>query len=285
MRLWIALGFATLTAIPAQDAAAAPQRILSINMCLDPVLIELVPREHIVALSQYSRDPRRSTIASIAKELPYTNETAEEIVALEPDLVIASVHSALATRNALRRAGVRFELFEVPRSVEESFSEIRRLATLLDRVDRGEALIERIETAIARARPAPSTRTLTAAVYQPGGLSVGSGTVTEELMHIAGLHNVASDYGIEDYRPLPLELLIRARPEVLLLGQTTSGAPTHAERVTHHRALRALQARMQRAPFPARLLYCAGPTMIAALDALVSAREHILSAVDAANAP
>jgi iron complex transport system substrate-binding protein len=242
------------------------------NLCLDSVLVELVPREHILALSQYSRDPWRSTIAAIAKDLPYTSETAEEVVALEPDLVIASRHSAIATRNALQRVGVRFELFSVPQSIEESVGQIRQLAALLQRPEQGEALIARIEAAIARARPALGGHTVTAAIYQPGGLSVGSGTVINELMEIAGLHNVAVDYGIADYRPLQLEQLVSARPEILLVGDTSRGAPTHAERVVHHRALHALESRMRREPFPARLLYCAGPTMIDALDALVAAR-------------
>ena len=162
----------------------------------------------------------------------------------------------------------------MPRTVEESLSQIRQLAAMLQRQEQGEALIARIEAAITRARPAPGTRVVTAAVYQPGGMSVGAGTVTSELMEVAGLHNVAVDYGIEDYRPLSLEQLISAPPQILLVGDTTRGAPTHAERVVHHRALRAMQFRMQRESFPARLLYCSGPTMIDTLDALVAAREH-----------
>ncbi len=255
-------------------AGTQPQRIVSMNLCLDSVLVELVPHEHILALSQYARDPWRSTIADVAATLPYTNETAEEVVALSPDLVITSRHSAIATRNALKRVGVRFELFGVPQSVDESITQIRKLATLLHREPEGESLIGRIQDAIARARPAPGERTLTAAIYQPGGLTTGAKSVTGELMSIAGLENVAARYGITGYRPLPLELLISQPPDVLLVGDTTYGAPTHAERLVHHRALRALQSRMSREPFPARLIYCAGPAMIDTLDTLVAARHH-----------
>jgi iron complex transport system substrate-binding protein len=280
--LRIALGLAALLTSTAPGAEPgpqpAPQRIVSMNLCLDSVLVELVPHENILALSQYSRDPWRSTIASIAKDLPYTNETAEEVVALKPDLVITSRHSAIATRNALRRVGIRFELFGVPQSVEASLMQIRQLAALLQQQERGEALIARIEQAIARARPAAGQPILTAAIYQPGGLSLGAGTVTTELMQIAGLENIAVRHGLKSYRPLPLELLISEQPEILLVGDTTHGAPTHAERVVHHRALRALQFRMRREPYPARLLYCSGPTMIEALAALVAAREHRVSA-------
>ena len=251
-----------------------PQRIVSMNLCLDSVLVELVPHEHILALSQYSNDPWRSTIAEIARTLPYTHETAEEIVALKPDLVIASRHSAIATRNALRRVGIRFELFEVPQTVEQSLEQIRHLAALLQRPDEAEALIGRIQQAIERARPLPNARVLTAAVYQPGGLSSGPTTVTGELMQIAGFDNVAGRYGVTTYGLLPLESLVSDPPDVLLVGDTTYGAPMHAERVVHHRALRALQFRMSRQPYPARLVYCSGPTIIDALDALVSARER-----------
>jgi iron complex transport system substrate-binding protein len=270
---------ASLLALAAEQATAGtqhpePRRIVSMNLCLDSVLVELVPHEHILALSQYARDPWRSTIASIASKLPYTNETAEEVVALQPDLVLASRHSAIATRNALKRVGVRFELFDVPQSIDESIDQIRRLATLLHREAEGEALIGRIQAAIARARPAPGERTFTAAIYQPGGLSTGANTVTGQLMQIAGLENIAARYGVKSYRPLPLELLVSEPPDVLLVGDTTYGAPTHAERIVHHRALRALQYRMSREPFPARLMYCAGPAMIDALDGLVAARRH-----------
>ena len=255
-------------------AAPAPQRIVSTNLCLDSVLVELVPREHILALSQYSRDPWRSTIAPIARDLPYTNETAEEIVALKPDLVITSRHSAIATRNALRRVGVRFELFSVPETVAESLEQIRQVAALVQREEQGAALIARIEAAIARARPAPGAPIITATVYQPGGMSAGGRTITSELMEIAGLHNVAADRGIETHEPLSLEQLLSEPPQILLVGDTTRGAPTHAERIVHHRALRALQAHMRRESFPVRLIYCSGPTIIPSLDALVAAREH-----------
>jgi iron complex transport system substrate-binding protein len=255
-------------------AHAEPRRIVSLNMCLDSVLVELVPRDHILALSHYSRDPWRSTIAALAQTMPITYESAEEIVALEPDLVITSRHSAIATRHALRRVGIRFELFDVPNSIEQSLAQIRKLATLLHREVEGEALIMRIERAIAAARPTADAPMLSAAVYQPGGLSVGGDSVTGELMAIAGLENLAARRGVNKYRPLPLELLISDPPDILLVGDTTRGAATHAERIVHHRALRALQARMSREPFPARLVYCAGPAMIDALDALVAAREH-----------
>src|ERR1041384_1919970 len=151
---WLASATACC-AWPVWAASPPPQRIVSLNLCLDSVLVELVPHEHILALSQYARDPWRSTIAEVARTLPTTAETAEEIVALEPDLVITSRHSAISTRSALQRIGIRFELFDVPATVAESIAQIRAVAALVQRVPEGEALIARIERAIDEARPAP----------------------------------------------------------------------------------------------------------------------------------
>lgn len=275
---FVGITAALALATPAGAAASpAPSRIVSLNPCLDVLLIELVDRERIAAISHYSRDDWRTTIADVARTFPVTYETAEEVVALKPDLVIAGRHSALATRNALKRVGIRFELFDVPTSIAESHAQIRQLAALLQAPERGEAMIARIDAAIEKARPTlrpTSQTTLTAAVYQPGGLTAGTDTITDELMRIVGFDNVSSRRGVFQHLPIPLEELLRDPPDVLLVGETSKGAMMHAERVVHHRALRALEHRIFRVEYPARLLYCAGPTMIHALDALVAARDQ-----------
>lgn len=262
----------------ATEPARRPMRIVSLNMCVDGILIELVSHDRIAALSHYARDPQRSTIAHVAQHLPITYETAEEVVALRPDLVLTSRHSAIATRNALQRVGIRFELFDVPDSIEESLAQVRQVARLLGAEREGEEMVARIEAALEAARLPADRQPLTAAIYQPGGLSAGADTVVGELMEIVGLRNIAARYGVQDYRPLPLEILVADPPDVLLVGETSRGAPLRAEKIVRHRALRALEPRMTHAIFPAKLLYCAGPTMIEAAAALVRAREQALSA-------
>lgn len=281
MKAWLASLLAAAWLAPGAQAAEQarhPMRIVSLNMCVDSIVIELVSHDRIAALSHYARDPQRSTIAESARHLPITYETAEEVVALRPDLVLTSRHSAIATRNALKRVGIRFELFDVPGSVAESLAQVRQVAKLLGAEREGEALVSRIQAALDAARLPANEQPLTAAIYQPGGLSAGANTVVGELMELTGLRNIAARYGVEQYRPLPLEVLVSSPPDVLLVGETSPGSPMQAEKIVHHRALRALQSQMTQAVFPARLLYCAGPTMVPAVAALVHAREQALAA-------
>ena len=252
-----------------------PARIVSLNQCLDAILVELVPAERIAAISHYSRDPLRSPIAELAQTLPITYESAEEIVALRPDLVLASRHSAIPTRNALRRVGIHYELFDVALSIEHSLAQIRRIAALVGNPEAGEALVGRIEHAIEVARLPAGARRLTAAVYETGGLTAGAKTVTDELMQIVGLDNVAARYGIQMHAPMQLELLVAATPDLLLVGEVPAAGGTQAERIVQHRVLRKVPA--LRWEFPARFMYCSGPTIIEEAAALARARDAIHS--------
>jgi iron complex transport system substrate-binding protein len=247
------LALLTLTAAIPHARAEAPTRIVSLNQCLDAVLVELVPTERIAAISHYSRDPLRSPIAELAQRLPITYESAEEIVALRPDLVLASRHSAIPTRNALRRVGIHYELFDVAFSLDESLAQIRRIAALVGNTAGGEALVGRIEHAIEAARLPPGARRLTAAVYSTGGNTAGANTVTDDLMQIVGLDNLAARYGIRTHQPLQLELLVAAPPDLLLVGEIPDAAGTLAARIVQHRALRKVPS--LRWDFPVRFMY------------------------------
>ncbi len=201
MKPWLAPLLAALCLAPAAQAEEPthhhPMRIVSLNMCADSMVIDLVSHDRIAALSHYARDPQRSTIANVASHLPITYETAEEVVALRPDLVLTSRHSAIATRNALKRVGIRFELFDVPQSIDESLAQIRQVAKLLDAEPEGEVMVARIQAALDAARLPANEEPLTAAIYQPGGLSAGANTVVGELMELTGLRNIAARYGVD----------------------------------------------------------------------------------------
>ncbi|ENZ83825.1 MULTISPECIES: ABC transporter substrate-binding protein [Caulobacter] len=263
----IVVGAMALTA-----AAQPPRRIVSLNACLDAMLVHLADRNQIAALSHYARDPHGSTVAEQAKSLPYTWESAEEVIALRPDLVLASQHSALATRNALKRLEVPVQRFAVPKTIAESLAQVRKVARLIGRPERGEALVARVEAALATATPASGARRLTALIYQPNGFAAGPNTLVDEVMTRAGFDNVARRYGLKAWGNVGLERLLADPPEVLLVGEPAPGARGWADRVMTHPALKSIAGRMRQARLPERLLYCGGPVLIETADAMARAR-------------
>jgi iron complex transport system substrate-binding protein len=272
-----ALAGAASPAAARAGARSSPRRVVSLNPCLDAILVEVADRTQIAALSHYAREPQGSTIVAIARTLPETFESAEEILMLRPDLVLASRHTALATREALARFGVKAELFAVPDTVQASLDQIVRIAALVGHPDRGAALIGRIRAALAAAAPPPGSSPITARVFQPQGFAAGGATLIDEMLRRTGFVNVAARYGIRQWGTVSLERLIADPPTVLLAGQASPGAPTWAERVLSHPALKALAGRMRRAVFPERLLYCGGPALIRTAAVLAAARRGVAS--------
>ena len=270
-------GLAATLAGGTAHARALP-RVVSLNPCLDAVLLQVADRAQIAALSHYARDAQQSTIAATARTYPITYESAEEVIALRPDVVLTASHSSPATRAALARLNIRTELFKVPNSWVENQEQIRRIAQAVGHPERGEALIARVEAAMAKGAPPPGTRPITALVFQPNGMAAGSGTLVDEMMRRAGFVNVAQRYGLKRWGNVSLERLLDDPPEVLLAGQAAPNAATWAERILVHPALAAVSPRMTRAVFPERLLYCGGPVLIDTAAALATARRHVLGA-------
>lgn len=269
---------AVLIAAPAV-AKPVPRRVVSLNACLDAILVHVADRGQIAALSHYAREPVGSTISEVAKTLPFTWETAEEVIALRPDLVLTSRHSALATRNALGRMNIPTALFAVPDSVAASLDQVREVARLVGRPARGEALIARIETAIAASAPPLGARPLKALIYQPNGFAAGRGTLMDEMMTRAGFENVAGRYGLGKWGNVPVERLLADPPQVLLSGVPVQGSRTWADRVMRHPALASLSGRMVQAQLEEKLLYCGGPVLIQTAAALAEARRTALEAL------
>lgn len=282
-RMLMAGGLALTAGCSAAPAPATPtstgrpQRIVSLNPCLDVILVRVADRSQIGALSHYAREDYGSTIADIARTLPFTYETAEEVIALQPDLVMTGKHSSLATRNALDRLDIPTALFGVPESVAESLAQVRHVARAVGHPERGEALVAEIESAIADAAPPPGLTPPSALVYLPGGFASGPGTLMDEMMTRAGLRNAVERYGLTRTGNVPLELVIADPPQILLSGEAYPGAPSWAERVMEHPALKRVAGRMQTAVFPERLLFCGGPVLIQTAAALKRAREAALA--------
>ena len=251
-----------------------PHRIASLNPCLDAILVHVADRAQIAALSHYSREATASSIGDLGRTFPITYESAEEIVALRPDLVLAAGHSGPATRAALKQLDIRVETFGLPNSVAQSVKQITRMAAMVHRPDRGAALCAAIQDALAKAAPPPGDRPLSALVFEAGGLVSAPHTLIDELLTRCGFANAALRYGITRTNDVPLELVVADPPQVLLASEAEPGAPTWADRIVHHPALARLSGRMFRASFPQHLVFCGGPVIIEAAQTLADIRRR-----------
>ncbi|WP_298675493.1 ABC transporter substrate-binding protein [uncultured Sphingomonas sp.] len=262
------LALAATAASPAQRVPRPP-RIVSINPCVDAVLMQVADPAQIVAVSHYSHDPRATSIPlAQARRFKATSGTAEEVVALAPDIVISGPHVAPATIAALKRMRIALVQYPVAESVAESEAQVRDIARIAGHPARGAALAARIAAAAHPDALAP----VPALVWQSGGLVPGAETLTDDLLRRAGFRNMSAVYGLKKWDVLPLEYLIANPPRVLLSVGATAISD---DRLTSHPAVRRLARRIAVAPYETRLMNCGGPTIIAAMARLRQVRRSV----------
>lgn len=272
----IVAGAAALPLAGGAAHAAAPRRVVSINSCTDGMLLDLGDRSQIAALSRYAREAENLTVFERAKPYPITHESAEEIVDLRPDMVVASRHNALATREALRKLNIRIETFGVPATVQESREQVVKMAKALGHPERGAAMVKRMDAAFAAAAPRPGMRRPAVLVFQSNGFTAGTETLVGELLARTGFENAAGRYGLKRWGNLRLEQLLADPPDLLIGGVRMEGAPTWADRVGAHLALKSIAGRMHRAVVPEGLLFCGGSVFIPAVARLAAVRDRYL---------
>jgi iron complex transport system substrate-binding protein len=246
-------------------------RVVSINPCVDAVLMQVADPAQIAAISHYSQDERATSIPlEQARRFAATSGTAEEVVALAPDIVIAGSHVAPSTISALHRMNIPLIQIGVPESIDESSAQVRTIAAAIRQPARGEALVARIDDAV-RAASASSAAPSGALIWQGGGLVPGDGTLASELLRVTGFRNLSADYGLKQWDVLPLEYMVAKPPQVLL----SVGAHDRSDRMLGHPVLAGLKQQIAVRRYPEKLLHCGGPTIIDAVGHLAQIRRTL----------
>jgi iron complex transport system substrate-binding protein len=271
-RAGLAARVATLLVVAVTSAAAAgtdarPARIVSLNMCTDDLLLRLVEPDRIASVTWLSHDARNSNVAELARRVGQNHGLAEEIIPLDPDLVIAGIFSARTAVALLKRTKIRLAELGIPKSFAEMRQQIADVARLVDEIPAGERLISLMDARLAAIPPASGPRPR-AIVLNPNGATVGRDTLVGEIMTLAGLQNVAAELGIESYGTVPLEHVVLNAVDILIVSASRDGPPALATEILRHPVLGRLADRVRIVSVPSRLWNCGTPAAVEAVELL-----------------
>jgi len=238
--------------------AAAPQRVVSTFLCTDEYVYRLLPRQAIAALSfeAVDRHPVVSTIADVAVGIPTIRPSTEVVMALKPDLVVMFAGTNPRLHQNLKRLGLA--VLDVPGA--NSLADIRATTLMLgDRLgvpDNARALLAEMDAKIAAAKAAAPKPPVSAILFEPQGYAAVQG-VTEEVLRLSGITNVAPT--LTRTGQLPVEAVIAAAPELLILGGEEKSGSARAYAILHHPAFKALEGRTHMEFATLTPLLCPGP--------------------------
>lgn len=260
--------------------AKKPAKIVSVNVCTDELLLQLVPPERIAALTRLSEDPSISTIAEQARGIKRIQGGVEDVLACNADLLVGGRFSNKETLRFFQRSEVPVLTFGIPKSFEDIYTDIRNLAEAVGEPRKGETIIKQMQKELGELKPKttpdvgqvkhPVLRGPKRAVFfQSGNYVPGAGTFENAIMEAAGLINVASELGIKDYGNLPLEQLVRTKPDLLIFASDQKAGHTVRGEVLSHPVIRKALPEAKVVTIPSSLLNCGSPASVEAVRILV----------------
>lgn len=264
----LALGVALAPLLARAEDVGKPQRIVSLNLCADQLLLSLVEPQRIAALTFRAADPRLSTQADAARGVHIIQGRTEEVLALAPDLVVTGPFNARSLTEALARHRVRLFELGVPENFSELGRELQRLGAALGETERALAMADSIALRLARLAPASAGPRPRAVLIQANGFNPGRGTFADDVMARAGFDNLARIEGIEGWGILGLERLVAAGPQALVIDRDDRRGAALAYEILSHPALQAMRAPPRQIPLAERLWVCATPASVDAVEQL-----------------
>jgi len=253
-------------------SAAKPQRVVSLNLCTDQLVLLLAKPENIAAVSYLSHDVANSYMAASARNQSTTHGRVEEILPLEPDLIFAGQFTSQASVGFLRRIGHRIVILDSPEDFPGIRAQVRQVAALLEEQKRGEFLLSEMDQRLERARRAVTGNQLTAAFYLPNGYTAGGKTPVDAVLEVVGLKNKVAELGVTGTTVLSMERLIAANPDVLILSSFGDGGASIAEEMLKHPVFAKAMKGKTLIRVPTRLWVCPGPMLAEAVELLMESR-------------
>ena len=260
----------------ARAEAQPPVRIVSLNLCTDLLLVHLVARERIAALSILAADPSVSAIAARTAGLALVRGEAEAVLAKDPDLIVTSAYASPATVAILRRLGRRVVTLPLAGSFEGIRDSIRTLAAAVGEPERGAEMIASFDERLALLKTGDDHRP-TAVAVEIGSLVATSGSLLDEAMRWVGFANGTASRRLGPGNRLPLEVLVADPPDLIVLANNAQEFRTAAADNLRHPALKALLQRQHHVVLPLPAWLCGSPHVLASVAQLAAARRGLMA--------
>jgi iron complex transport system substrate-binding protein len=201
-----------------------PQRIISLSPAITETLFALGLDRQIVGVTNLCDYP-----AKAKKKMEvgsYLRPNLEKIIALQPDLVLSTTHTSLATER-LEKLGVPVFVIN-PKTLQASMDSILSVGEVTGKAKEAAEIVarlnQRIESVTDRLRylkeeGRPSV------FWQIGSnplVTVGPGTLGHDLIVLAGGRNIVGN-ALTEYPRYSLEAILYKNPEVIIIVGMVEG--------------------------------------------------------------
>lgn len=253
-----AFAFASALSLLAAPAAAAPNRVASLNLCTDELLLQLADARQIASVTHLAQTQAETPLWAQARRYPRNDGSLASVAHLRPDLVLTMGGGARDRPGIARRLSIRLIDLPYPQSLDDIAGNITAVAAALGRPEAARNAIEMLAR-LRRTAPHAGVDTIW---LGGGGRTVAAGSLSAQWMALAGLRQrpLAGD------RVSLEELLVRP-PAMILRSDYRAGQYSSEQRWLAH-PLVARANRSRTLATDGRLWTCMGPLLAAEIARL-----------------
>lgn len=200
-----------------------PEKILTLSLSTDNIVLGLVTTDKLVAINNLADDKTCSNIVHLAEKVPVKikNPTAEEIFAMNPDLVIVPDWGRLETVDNLRELGIKVVVVKGAKTYNDIQDTIKIIAEALGEKEKGLELIALMDNELLKiknkVKEIPENERKNIVLISVMTAYGGSGCTYDEACKYAGVINGISAAGLKNGQTLTKEMLVKINPDVLLM--------------------------------------------------------------------
>lgn len=257
----------------ADTQAEPPRRIVSMNLCADQMVLLLAAPGTVASVSFLTADPAESPVAHLTQGLTLNYGQAEEVIALDPDLIVTGRYTTGAAKILLRRLG--YDIVDVDMPVD--FAGVRdaylSLGERLGRPAAAEEFVANFDARFAALSNQVGQRSFgSVLILDANGFTVGRPSLVDQVLTHIGLTNLAAQLGIGDFGQVTMEAVLLAQPDHMVRMMYRPDTPSLANQTLSHPALKKTLGAQPMIPVPQAWVNCGGPF-------LADAAEQVLAAV------
>jgi iron complex transport system substrate-binding protein len=199
-----------------------PEKIVSLTLGTDEMLLGLVDKIRIKAVSYLSLDPGLSNVTEEVKDIPEKLGTeAEKIISLQPDIVFVADWTDEKFVKQLRDAQITVYGYKTPNGIEEQKKTVMEIARLVGEEQKGREMVKWMDDKLNEVEEKIKTLTedekLKAISLDSFFATYGTNTTFNDIVNRAGMINLAAEAGINQWQQITKEKVVEMNPDIIFL--------------------------------------------------------------------
>lgn len=235
------LGLSGPVASASAAERAVPQRIMSLDLCTDLILLQLAPKSRITSVTFLAHDGVQELFPGLDRGVAVNRGSGEDVVRDRPDMVLDSELASPFIRTLAGKVGAKVVTVKDANNFPDIRDVVRQIGQAVGEPERAEALIRRMDAELADLSAHPPSRPVRVVAWSGGSAVPGQGTLTNSIIKAAGGTNIAARPGAS-VSSFGVEELLAERPDLLLYGGSAIAKPSIMSDQAQHRAIRKLYA-------------------------------------------